>query len=53
MRRDRRRQLLESTTSDLKRVADKIERAFSEPGVSVLASRAELERCGLNEILSM
>ena len=53
MRRDRRAQILAGTCADLDAVAAKLERIFAHPGVSVLAPKAELERCALDEILTL
>ncbi len=53
MRAARRRQMLESTCKDLTAVADKLEGLLGNAGVCVLAPRAELERCGLDEICSL
>lgn len=53
MRRSRRAQMLSGTVDDLAAVAAKLERIFAHPGVSVLAPKAELERCSLDEILAL
>ena len=53
MRRTRRAQMLNSKSADLSGIADSLERIFTHPGVSVLAQRTELERCSLDEILSL
>lgn len=53
LRRARRSQLLGCTCADLAAVADSLEAAMKRAGVCVLAPRAELERCGLEEISSL
>lgn len=53
LRRSRRAQMLAGTTADLACIAEKLARVFAAPGVCVLAPRAELERCSLDEILTL
>ena len=48
-----RRELLSAGAEALGAVAAKLRAAFENNGVCVLAPRAELERCGLDEILSL
>lgn len=51
--RAERRELLSAGAEALGAVAAKLRAAFENNGVCVLAPRAELERCGLDEILSL
>lgn len=53
MRRARRAQLLGGSCADLAAVAEKLEQVFEKPAVCVLAPRAELERCSLDEVLGL
>ena len=39
--------------ADLAAVAEKLEQVFEKPAVCVLAPRAELERCSLDEVLGL
>ena len=53
LRRARRRQLLDCTCADLCAVADGLDAVLDRAGVCVLAPRAELERCALDEISAL
>lgn len=53
MRRERRAQMLAGTNADLAAVAEELESIFARPGVCVLAPRAELGRCALDEISTL
>lgn len=53
MRRSRRVQLLGGNCADLAAVAERLEQVFEKPAVCVLAPRAELERCSLDEQYSL
>ena len=53
LRRARRRQLLGCTCADLCAVADGLDAVLGRAGVCVLAPRAELERCALDEISAL
>ena len=53
MRRARRAQLRGGRCADLAAVAEKLEQVFEKPAVCVLAPRAELERCSLDEVLGL
>ena len=53
MRRERRAQMLAGTNADLAAVPEELESIFARPGVCVLAPRAELGRCALDEISTL
>ena len=53
LRRERRQKLLSASREDLRRFADGLAAALGSASACVLASRATLEKCGLDEINSL
>lgn len=52
-RRTRMNQIVSATPDDLKTVAQSLEECYMEPAVCVVGNREQLEKCGLDTILSV